>query len=91
MRIATLMLLLTLAVLVLASNADAKPQCSVKFLQKFGGYLFGLCQQDCHRIFPCPEDKQCNLEPKIVGMKCRCTRCLYSSKAPIKKTVMLTS
>ncbi|XBI61623.1 hypothetical protein VPH35_042390 [Triticum aestivum] len=91
MKIAALALLLTLAFLVLASNADTEPTCTVKYLKKFGGYLIGGCQEDCHRILTCPEDKECNLEADIVGKRCRCTMCIYYSKAPIKETVMLSN
>ncbi|KAI5004452.1 hypothetical protein ZWY2020_031695 [Hordeum vulgare] len=91
MRIAALTLLLTLAFLVLASNADTKPSCTVKFLKKFGGYLIGGCQEDCHRILTCPEDKDCDLEADIVGKRCRCTMCIYSSKGRMKESAILSS
>ncbi|XBI24297.1 hypothetical protein VPH35_049413 [Triticum aestivum] len=86
MEIAALTLLLTLAFLVLALNANTKRRCTFKYLKKFGG-----CQEDCHRILMCPENKECNWEAHIVGKLCRCTMCIDYSKAPIKETVMLTS
>ncbi|EMS58740.1 hypothetical protein TRIUR3_31074 [Triticum urartu] len=95
MRISSLTLLLTLAFLVLASNAKTKPGCTVVYLKKFGGYLIGGCEDDCHKKYKatihCSDDMACAWQADIDGSRCKCSMCIFSSKAPAEGTVMLTS